>query len=58
MARIVNVGVMNADVGYIVKIGLIMIGMAVVSLIFGALSAKAGRNRRSGLREKYTRSAL
>ncbi|MEL7602078.1 MAG: ABC transporter ATP-binding protein [Bacillota bacterium] len=48
MARIVNVGVMNADVAYIVKIGLIMIGMAVVSLTFGALSARLAATAAAG----------
>lgn len=57
MARIVNVGVMNADVPYIVKIGLIMIGMAIVSLIFGALSARLAATAAAGF-AKNVREAL
>jgi ATP-binding cassette subfamily B multidrug efflux pump len=57
MARIVNVGVMNADIAYIVKIGLIMIGMAVVSLTFGALSARLAATAAAGF-AKNIREAL
>lgn len=57
MARIVNIGVMNSDVAYIVKIGLIMIGMAIVSLTFGALSARLAATAAAGF-AKNVREAL
>ncbi len=57
MARIVNIGVMNGDVPYIVKIGLIMIGMAIVSLTFGVLSARLAATAAAGF-AKNLREAL
>lgn len=60
MAKIIDVGIANSDLGYITKIGLIMVGAALVSLVFGAASARfasvaaAGfaMNLRQGLFEK------
>lgn len=40
MADIIDIGIANADVGFIVHRGLIMIAVAVVSLVMGALSAR------------------
>lgn len=40
MAKIIDVGIKNGDVNYIIKIGALMIGMALFSLLFGALSGK------------------
>ena len=57
MARIVNIGVANGDVNYIVKIGLLMIGMAMVSLTFGALSARFAATASAGF-AKNVRAAL
>ncbi len=57
MARIVNIGVANGDVNYIVKIGLLMIGMAMVSLTFGALSARFAATAAAGF-AKNIRAAL
>ncbi|WFA07992.1 ABC transporter ATP-binding protein [Tissierella sp. Yu-01] len=42
MSLIVDVGIANRDIDYIVKIGLIMVGAAVVAMLFGVLSAHAG----------------
>lgn len=39
MAKLVDVGIANKDIAYVVKVGLIMVGLACVSLVFGALGA-------------------
>lgn len=60
MADIVNIGIANSDTAFIIQRGLLMIIMALVSLTFGALSARfasvasAGfaKNLRGGLFEK------
>lgn len=40
MARIIDVGITNHDVGFVVKYGLLMIGAALLSLGFGFLAGK------------------
>ena len=40
MANIIDVGIMNGDMNYIIKVGLLLVVMAMVSLFFGA---KAGQ---------------
>ena len=40
MANIIDVGIMNGDIGYIVKMGVLLVIMAMVALFFGA---KAGQ---------------
>lgn len=42
MSRIVDIGIANRDIDYIVKIGLIMIGAAMLGILFGVLSSFAG----------------
>ncbi len=42
MSKIVNIGIKNHDIGYIIKIGLLMIGVALVGMFFGILSAHYG----------------
>lgn len=42
MSLIVDVGIANRDVNYIVNTGLIMIGAALLAMLFGVLSAHAG----------------
>lgn len=42
MARIVDIGIAQKDVAYIVRIGLLMIGLAVFALGMGALSSRLG----------------
>lgn len=42
MSRIVDVGIANRDIDYIVNIGLIMIGAAMFGILFGVLSSFAG----------------
>ena len=47
MANIIDVGIMNGDMNYIIKVGLLLVVMAMVSLFFGAkagqVAAVAGR---------------
>ena len=60
MADIINIGIANGDVHFIIRRGLLMIGMACLSLAMGALSARfavvasAGfaKNLRAGLFER------
>jgi ATP-binding cassette subfamily B multidrug efflux pump len=40
MSKIIDVGIANGDVAYVVKIGVTMIVMALVSLVLGALSGR------------------
>lgn len=40
MAQIIDVGLANNNIPYVYKIGIIMMGMALVSLLFGALSGR------------------
>ena len=40
MARIIDVGIANSDVGYVVKVGALMVGAALFSLGFGCLAAR------------------
>jgi len=49
MAKIIDVGISNGDVGYIAKIGTLMVSMAMVSLVFGALSGRLAALASTGL---------
>ncbi len=40
MSKIIDIGIANSDLQYIVKIGLFMIGSALISLFFGAISSR------------------
>ena len=40
MARIINIGISNGDVPYVIKMGAVMIITALLSLCFGALSGR------------------
>ncbi|MCR4713718.1 MAG: ABC transporter ATP-binding protein/permease [Treponemataceae bacterium] len=40
MARIIDVGIANSDVGYVVKVGGLMVGAALLSLAFGCIAAR------------------
>lgn len=56
MAKIIDVGIANADVAYIAKIGGLMVLMALISLVFGALSGRyaslASTGLAAGIRKK------
>ncbi|MBQ4346869.1 MAG: ABC transporter ATP-binding protein [Firmicutes bacterium] len=49
MSRIVDIGVPNADLDYIVKTGVLMIAMALLSLVLGVLSGKFAAMASTGL---------
>ena len=42
MSRIVDVGIRNGDINYIVRIGLIMVASALLAMVFGILSSHCG----------------
>lgn len=42
MAKIIDVGIMDGDIGYIVKMGIILVVLAMVSLFFGAKAGQLG----------------
>lgn len=42
MSRIVDIGIANRDIDYVVKVGIIMIIAALFGILFGVLSAHAG----------------
>ena len=48
MARIIDVGIENSDMNYILKTGLLLIVLAVVALFFGAMAGKMGAIASSG----------
>ncbi|HHW90397.1 MAG TPA: ABC transporter ATP-binding protein [Clostridiales bacterium] len=49
MAKIIDVGVANKDINYILLTGLLMIGMAFLSLVCGAIAGKFGAWAATGL---------
>ena len=49
MSRIVDIGVPNTDLDYIVKTGVLMIAMALLSLVLGVLSGKFAAMASTGL---------
>lgn len=56
MAKIIDVGIGKSDVGYVVKMGALMVLMATIALLFGALAGRfaavAGMGFAKGLRKK------
>lgn len=56
MSQIINVGIQNADVGYIKRVGVVMVGVSALGLVISALSsfftAKASAGYGRILREK------
>ena len=42
MAKIVDVGIENRDLDYVIKVGMIMLGASLLAMVFGILSAHAG----------------
>ena len=42
MAKIIDVGIMNGDVGYIIRIVVVLVALAMVSLFFGAKAGQLG----------------
>ncbi len=56
MAKIIDIGIKNGDVGYVTRMGMLMIGMALVSLTAGVLAGRfaavAGAGFAKGIRQK------
>ena len=56
MAKIIDVGIASGDVSYVVRMGLLMIGMALLSLTAGVLAGRfaaiAGAGFAKGIRQK------
>ena len=48
MARIIDVGIMEGDMAYIIKMGLLLILMAMLALVFGAKAGQLGAIASSG----------
>ena len=57
MAKIIDIGLKNADVSYIVRIGVLMIFMACLALVFGAGSGRFAAKASAGF-AKNIRQAL
>lgn len=55
MAKIIDVGIAQKDVGYVVKIGGLMVLMAVISLLFGALSGRFAALASTGFAKEIRR---
>lgn len=56
MAKIIDIGIQNGDVGYVTRMGILMIGMALLSLTAGVLAGRfaaiAGAGFAKGIRRK------
>ena len=52
MSLIVDVGIKNQDIDYIVKIGLLMVASAILAMVFGIVSAHFGARAGSDLLRK------
>lgn len=55
MAKIVDIGILNKDLNYITKMGILMILMAVFSLFFGALAARLASVAATGFAKEVRR---
>ena len=48
MAKLIDEGIPSGDMGYVLKLGFLMLVMALVSLAFGALSGKYAAKSAAG----------
>lgn len=55
MAKIIDVGMLNGDIQYILKIGGVLVAGALMSLTFGALSGKYAANASAGFAKNLRR---
>ncbi|NLJ78110.1 MAG: ABC transporter ATP-binding protein [Tissierellia bacterium] len=58
MSRIVDIGIVNRDIGYIVRVGLMMIGAALLGMLFGIISAHYGARAGFGFASEIRESAF
>ena len=56
MAMIIDNGLSNSDMGYVAKIGLLMLVVAMLSLVCGALGAKFAANASAGYARNLRRA--
>lgn len=56
MAQIIDVGIANADFNYVLKTGLIMLSMAAISLLCGALGARLSATASVGFSHNVRRN--
>jgi ATP-binding cassette subfamily B multidrug efflux pump len=52
MAKIIDVGIQNNDLNYIIKMGIMLVVSAIMSLIFGVLSGKFAATASAGFAKK------
>lgn len=52
MAKIIDVGIKNGDMPYILKTGLLLVVMALLALFFGAAAGRTGAVASSGYGQK------
>ena len=58
MAKIIDVGIQNNDIKYILEIGGLLYVSAIMSLIFGMLSGKFAAKASAGYSKKNLRKAM
>ncbi|MGB4130814.1 MAG: ABC transporter transmembrane domain-containing protein, partial [Tepidanaerobacteraceae bacterium] len=58
MSRIVDVGIENRDIDYIVRVGLIMVGAALLAMAFGVISAHFGARAGFGFASEIRKEAF
>ncbi|MGI6778858.1 MAG: ABC transporter ATP-binding protein [Acetivibrionales bacterium] len=58
MSRIVDVGIANRDIDYVVKVGIIMIAAALLGMAFGIISAHCGARAGFGFASEIRKEAF
>lgn len=58
MSLIVDVGIKNQDIDYIVKVGLLMVASAIIAMVFGVLSAHCGARAGFGFASEIRKAAF
>jgi ATP-binding cassette subfamily B multidrug efflux pump len=58
MSCIVDIGIVNRDIDYIVKVGLIMVGAALLAMLFGIISAHFGARAGFGFAAEIRQQAF
>ena len=58
MSRIVDIGIANRDIHYIVKVGLVMVAAALLGMLFGIISAHFGARAGFGFAAEIRKQAF
>lgn len=58
MSLVVDVGIENRDIDYIVKIGLVMVAVAILAIVFGVISAHCGARAGFGFASEIRKAAF